>query len=83
MTLKDHSLTPAADTPGLRYQELPLVSPEGDTIPGLHTVRITLDNPSQLNAYTTAMVKGMILGMRRASNRFARNVIRMPAKRTS
>jgi 6-oxo-cyclohex-1-ene-carbonyl-CoA hydrolase len=68
MTFKDHNLTAAADTPGLRYEELPLVSPEGETVPGLHTVRITLDNPSQLNSYTTAMVKGVILGMRRASN---------------
>jgi 6-oxo-cyclohex-1-ene-carbonyl-CoA hydrolase len=68
MTFKDHNLTTAAETPGLRYEELPLVSPEGAAIPGLHTVRITLDNPSQLNSYTTAMVKGVILGMRRASN---------------
>jgi 6-oxo-cyclohex-1-ene-carbonyl-CoA hydrolase len=34
----------------------------------LHVVRITLDNPEQLNSYTTDMVKGVILGMRRASN---------------
>ena len=68
MTFKDHNLTAAADTPGLRYEEMPLVSPEGAEIAGLHTVRITLDNPSQLNSYTTAMVKGVILGMRRASN---------------
>jgi 6-oxo-cyclohex-1-ene-carbonyl-CoA hydrolase len=31
-------------------------------------VWITLDNPAQLNSYTTAMVKGVILGMRAASN---------------
>jgi 6-oxo-cyclohex-1-ene-carbonyl-CoA hydrolase len=68
MTFKDHNLTTAAETPGLRYEELPLVSPDGAAIPGLHTVRITLDNPSQLNSYTTEMVKGVILGMRRASN---------------
>jgi len=68
MTFKDHNLTGAAETAGLRYEELPLVSPEGKAIPGLHTVRITLDNPSQLNSYTTEMVKGVILGMRRASN---------------
>jgi 6-oxo-cyclohex-1-ene-carbonyl-CoA hydrolase len=30
-------------------------------------VRITLDNPSQLNSYTTDMVRAVILGMRRAS----------------
>jgi 6-oxo-cyclohex-1-ene-carbonyl-CoA hydrolase len=65
---KHHDLTAAADTPGLRYEEVPLVSPDGAAIPGLHTVLITLDNPSQLNSYTTDMVKGVILGMRRASN---------------
>jgi 6-oxo-cyclohex-1-ene-carbonyl-CoA hydrolase len=37
-------------------------------VPGLHWVRITLDNPRQYNSYTTEMVKGVILGMRRASN---------------
>jgi 6-oxo-cyclohex-1-ene-carbonyl-CoA hydrolase len=37
-------------------------------VPGLHTVRITLDNPSQLNSYTTDMVKGVILAFRAASN---------------
>lgn len=68
MTFKDHHLTSPQDTPGLRYGETPLVTPAGDAVPGLHVVRITLDNPSQLNSYTTEMVKGVILGMRRASN---------------
>ena len=68
MTFKDHSLSPAVETPGIRYEETPLVTPEGAVVPGLHVVRITLDNPSQLNSYTTEMVKGVILGMRRASN---------------
>jgi 6-oxo-cyclohex-1-ene-carbonyl-CoA hydrolase len=68
MTFRNHNLAAAADTPGLRYEELPLVAPGGSPVAGLHTVRITLDNPSQLNSYTTDMVKGVILGMRRASN---------------
>jgi 6-oxo-cyclohex-1-ene-carbonyl-CoA hydrolase len=68
MTFRNHSLTAAADVPGLRYEEVPLVSPDGAAVAGLHTVRITLDNPAQLNSYTTDMVKGVILGMRRASN---------------
>jgi 6-oxo-cyclohex-1-ene-carbonyl-CoA hydrolase len=45
-----------------------LRDPEGREVPGLHTVHLTLDNREQLNAYTTEMVKGVILGMRRASN---------------
>jgi 6-oxo-cyclohex-1-ene-carbonyl-CoA hydrolase len=68
VTFKDHHLTSPQETPGLRYEETPLQTPAGDAVPGLHVVRITLDNPSQLNSYTTEMVKGVILGMRRASN---------------
>lgn len=68
MTFKDHHLTSPQDTPGLRYEETPLAGPDGAAVPGLHVVRITLDNPAQLNSYTTEMVKGVILGMRRASN---------------
>jgi 6-oxo-cyclohex-1-ene-carbonyl-CoA hydrolase len=68
MQLKDHNLVPPAAVPGVRYEEIPLRDPHGAEVPGLHTVRITLDNPAQLNSYTTDMVKGVILGMRRASN---------------
>ncbi len=68
MILKDHDLTAPQTAPGTRYEELPLVDPAGAAVPGLHVVRLTLDNPSQLNSYTTEMVKGVILGMRHASN---------------
>jgi 6-oxo-cyclohex-1-ene-carbonyl-CoA hydrolase len=68
MRLKDHDLTDAVDRPGVRYEEVPLRDAQGDDVPGLHSVRITLDNPTQLNSYTTDMIKGVILGMRRASN---------------
>ncbi len=67
MTHKDHTLTPWTDCPGLLYEEHPLRSPAGDAVPGLHVVKITLNNPGQFNSYTTEMVKGVILGMRRAS----------------
>jgi 6-oxo-cyclohex-1-ene-carbonyl-CoA hydrolase len=65
---KDHDLVPAADHAGVRYEEIPLRDPAGEVVEGLHSVRITLDNPKQFNSYTTEMVKGVILGMRRASN---------------
>ncbi len=68
MELKNHNLTDHCDFPGVLYEEMPLRAPDGSVIEGLHSVRITLDNPSQLNSYTTAMVKGVIMGMRRASN---------------
>jgi len=65
---KDHDLAPAATHAGVRYERLPLRSPAGEPVDGLHVVRIALDNPGQLNSYTTEMVKGVILGFRRASN---------------
>jgi 6-oxocyclohex-1-ene-carbonyl-CoA hydrolase len=68
MLLKNHDLTPPPDVAGLRYDEVPLRDAAGAAVPGLHVVRITLDNQDQLNSYTTDMVKGVILGMRRASN---------------
>ena len=68
MEFKDHNLVSDADVPGVIYEEKALKDPSGSNIEGLHTVWITLHNPSQLNSYTTEMVKGVILGMRRASN---------------
>jgi len=68
MELKDHDLTGPDPHAGVLYEEQPLLDPAGKTVSGLHTARITLDNPGQLNSYTTAMIKGVILGMRRASN---------------
>jgi 6-oxo-cyclohex-1-ene-carbonyl-CoA hydrolase len=67
MEFKNHELVPPATHRGVVYEERPLADPEGRTVPGLHTVWIALDNPEQLNSYTTEMVKGVILGMRRAS----------------
>ena len=68
MDFKDHDLVPRQDAPGVRYETVPLKDGDGKAVPGLHAVWITLDNPAQLNSYTTAMVKGVILGMRAASN---------------
>ena len=61
MDFKNHDLTDFTACSGVLYEEVPLVE-------GLHSVRITLDNPKQLNSYTTDMAKGVILGIRRASN---------------
>ena len=46
----------------------PVLRPDGTPAPGLHNVWITLNNPDQLNSYTTDMVKEVILAFRRASN---------------
>ena len=45
----------------VRYETVALREPGGAEVAGLHTVRITLDNPAQLNSYTTEMVKDVIL----------------------
>jgi len=68
MEFKDHNLIKCASCAGVLYEELPLKDRKGNLVEGLHSVRISLDNPKQLNSYTTDMVKGVILGMRRASN---------------
>src|SRR5260370_38800542 len=68
MQFKNHNLTEYMDYAGVLYEEIPLKDPNGDFVDGLHSVRITLDNPKQLNSYTTDMVKGVIMGMRREAN---------------
>jgi 6-oxo-cyclohex-1-ene-carbonyl-CoA hydrolase len=40
----------------------------GVPVDGLHNVWITLNNPKELNSYTTEMVKEIILALREASN---------------
>jgi 6-oxo-cyclohex-1-ene-carbonyl-CoA hydrolase len=68
MDFKDHNLTPPASAPGVDYDEAPVHDAAGGRAAGLHAVRITLNNPGQLNSYTTDMVKAVILAFRRASN---------------
>ncbi len=65
--LVDHNLTPETAVPGVLYEKRPAKTPDGQEVPGLHTAWITLDNPKQYNSYTTEMVKGVTLGLRRAS----------------
>lgn len=67
MELKNHDLVDSFSVPGLDYEEKPFYDPNGQEVPGLHAVWITLNNPKQYNSYSTEMVKGVVLGMRRAS----------------
>jgi len=68
MSFKDHDLVSTFDFEGVLYEKRPIYDPTGDVIEGLHAIQITLNNPEQYNSYTTEMVKGVIMGMRRASN---------------
>jgi 6-oxocyclohex-1-ene-carbonyl-CoA hydrolase len=64
---KNHDLPGDSCSGKVRYEIRP-VSSKGGEATGLHAAWITLDNPSQLNSYTTEMVKDVILAFRRASN---------------
>ncbi len=68
MSFKDHDLVSTFDYEGVLYEERSVHDSAGNVVEGLHAIQITLDNPKQYNSYTTEMVKGVILGMRRASN---------------
>jgi len=66
---KNHDLVPGdLLVDGLRCEHRPIRDAAGREVPGLCATWITLDNPGQLNSYTTEMVKGVILAFRRASN---------------
>ncbi len=67
--LADHNLVPESETivSGILYEKRPARRPDGSVAEGLFNAWITLDNPTQYNAYTTEMVKGAILAFRRAS----------------
>jgi len=68
MSFIDHDLVSTFDFDGVLYEKRPICDPAGSVIEGLHAIQITLNNPEQYNSYTTEMVKGVIMGMRRASN---------------
>ncbi|HVS31367.1 MAG TPA: 6-oxocyclohex-1-ene-1-carbonyl-CoA hydratase [Thermoanaerobaculia bacterium] len=46
----------------------PILDRSGVPVDGLHNVWITLNNPGELNSYTTEMLKEIILALRAASN---------------
>ncbi|MDX1643324.1 MAG: 6-oxocyclohex-1-ene-1-carbonyl-CoA hydratase [Thermoanaerobaculia bacterium] len=65
--IKDHQLVSDYEFRTIRYERRPLLDGSDDPIPGLWNAWIVLDNPKQLNSYTTDMVKEVILAFRRAS----------------
>jgi len=64
----DHDLIDGALPGDVLFEKRPIKDRDGSVVDGLHAIDITLNNPKQYNSYTTDMVKGVILGMRRASN---------------
>ncbi len=71
--LVEHTLVGDLSCPGLRVERRPARLPDGTVVAGLYNTWIILDNPAQLNSYTTTMVKGVILAFRAAS--VARDVV--------
>ena len=65
--LKSHTLVPDCTFTRIRYELKPARDPSGRLVDGLYNAWIVLDNPSQLNSYTTDMVKEVILAFRQAS----------------
>jgi 6-oxo-cyclohex-1-ene-carbonyl-CoA hydrolase len=74
---KDHGLIPEpmreSLKTGVSYETRPVKGEDGKPVAGLYNAWITLNNPSQFNSYTTAMVKEVILAFRAASA--ARDVV--------
>ncbi len=66
-SLIDHHLLPTTPSGLIRVEERPVLDTGGKPAAGLHNVWIWLDNPKQLNSYTTAMTKELIQAFRRAS----------------
>ena len=65
--LKSHTLVPEHDFREIRYELRPAIAPNGDVVPGLFNAWIVIDNPSQLNSYTTEIAKEIVLAFRQAS----------------
>jgi len=66
--VKNHNLTETFSPRVVIVEERPVRDREGNPVKGLHNVWITLNNPAELNAYTTEMAKEVILAFRAASN---------------
>ncbi len=72
-TFKDHNLVQGYKFQEIKYQLKPCLDSNGQPVEGLFNAWIILNNPEQLNSYTTQMVKEVILAFRAAAN--ARNVV--------
>ena len=69
--MKNHNLVDsslATRHSSLLVERRPARDRSGAPVEGLHNLWITLNNPDELNAYTTEMIKEIILALRAASN---------------
>ena len=66
--MKDHNLVPSVSPKHILVERRGIHDRNGAAVAGLHNVWITLNNPDELNSYTTEMIKEIILAVREASN---------------
>jgi 6-oxocyclohex-1-ene-carbonyl-CoA hydrolase len=66
--MKDHDLVAGFTPKHILLDRKPARTRDGAEVPDLHHVWITLNNPSELNSYTTEMAKEIILALRQAAN---------------
>jgi len=66
--LMNHDLAAFSSENGVLFEKRPARRPDGSIAEGLFNAWITLNNPKQYNAYTTQMIKDVILAVRAASN---------------
>ncbi len=66
--MKDHNLLETFSPSWIRIERRAARDRVGKPVEGLHNVWITLNNPDELNSYTTEMIKEIILALRGASN---------------
>lgn len=64
---KNHDLV-EIEFSAIRYLHRPVRQPNGAVAEGLHVTWIQIDNPTQLNSYTTQAIKEIILAFRKAAN---------------
>jgi 6-oxo-cyclohex-1-ene-carbonyl-CoA hydrolase len=66
--MNDHNLVEAFVPHEIHVQQRPVLDQKGLPVEGLHNVWIILDNPAEMNSYTTTMITEIILALRAASN---------------
>jgi len=66
--VKNHNLTDSFSPKEVTVERRPARDRAGAAVEGLYNIWITLNNPAELNAYTTEMAKEIILALRAASN---------------
>jgi len=65
--LKSHTLVPDWTFEHVKYELKNAIDPKGLPVEGLYNAWIVIDNPSQLNSYTTEIAKEIVIAFRQAS----------------